>query len=77
MVGACHIVLGETCLGAYPGVGAFHLHRQNSYMGAYPEVGAYPGDYSNVKYLSWGSIVAASYPDLPARPQTDYSLSTE
>ena len=45
MVGACHIALGEACLGAYPGVGAFHSHRQNSYLGAYPGVGAYLGYY--------------------------------
>ena len=36
LMGACYIVLGAACLGAYPGVGAFHLTRQNSYLGAYP-----------------------------------------
>ena len=36
LVGACHIVLGAACLGAYPVVGAFHPIRQNSYLGAYP-----------------------------------------
>ena len=36
LVGACHIALGEACLGVYPGVGAFHSSRQNSYLGAYP-----------------------------------------
>ena len=40
-----HIALGETCLGAYPGVGAFHSSRQDSYLGTYPRVGAYPGYY--------------------------------
>ena len=47
LVGAYHIVLGTTCLGAYLGVGAFHLTRRNSYLGAYPEVGTYPGYYGN------------------------------
>ena len=42
MVGACHIAVGEVCLGAYPGVGAFHSHKQNSYLGAYP---GYYGTY--------------------------------
>ena len=43
LVGACHIALGEACLGAYPGVGAFHSTRQNSYLGAYP--GYYGNSY--------------------------------
>ena len=37
-MGSCHIVLGEACLGAYPGVGAFYSLRQNSYLGTYPGV---------------------------------------
>ena len=45
MMGACHIVLGTACLGAYPGVGAFHSTKRNSYLGAYPGVGAYLGYY--------------------------------
>ena len=41
-LGACHMRLQESCLGAYPGVGVLHSCDKNQHLGAYPGVGACP-----------------------------------